>query len=264
MRAIWKGAISFGLVHIPVRVYAATEDHDIRFRLIHDVCGTPIRYVKYCDSCGRAVEAEEIVRAYEYEPGRFVPVTEEDMAALPIPEAKVIRIIEFVSLADIDPVYYDRSYFLEPAEGGERPYALLRAALLDSGRVAIARSVLRARESLAAVRVYAGRALMMDTMYWPDEVRPWAGLRGLDAPVTFSPDEQRLAMTLVDALTGPFRPESHRDTYREAVQELVANKLAGREVVTAPRPEEVPLANLIEALRASVAELQTRGGPPVQ
>ncbi len=262
MRAIWKGAISFGLVHIPVRVYAATEDHDVKLRLIHAACGTPIRYVKFCDHCERTVAAEEIVHAYEYEPGRFVPVAGDEMASLPVPEAKVIRIVGFVNLAEIDPVYYNRSYFLEPAEGGERPYALLRSAMLDSARVAIARSALRARESLATVRVYQEQVLMMETMYWPDEVRPWAGLRGVDVAAGFSADEKRLAMTLVDALTGPFQPAAYHDTYREALQNLVADKLAGRAVLTPPPSPEVPLANLIEALRASVAQLQGRGTLP--
>ena len=262
MRAIWKGAISFGLVHIPVRVYAATEDHDVKLRLIHAACGTPIRYVKFCDHCDRAVAAEEIVHAYEYEPGRFVPIASDEIESIPLPQGKVIRILGFVNLAEIDPVYYDRSYFLEPAEGGERPYALLRSVMMDSARVAIARSALRARESLATVRVYQEQVLMMETMYWPDEVRLWAGLRGVDLAAGFSADEKRLAMTLVDALTGPFQPGAYRDTYREALQNLVAKKLAGQEVVSPPSLPEVPLANLIEALRASVAQVQGQGAPP--
>lgn len=258
MRSLWRGAISFGLVHIPVRMYAATEDRDVRFRMLHQVCGTPIAYRRFCRTCGREVEPAEIASAYEYGPGQFVMLSPEELESLPAPSAKVIEITEFVDLAQIDPIYYHKTYFLAPADGGLKAYALLRRAMQESGRVAVARTALRAKESLCAVRVY-GPVLALETMFWADEVRLPHQLEGLGATVAFSPTELDMAKTLIRHLGQDFQPEKHSDQRRAAVLELVEAKVAGRQVIQAPAPDRQPVLDLVEALRRSV---EMTGGPP--
>lgn len=258
MRSIWRGAISFGLVHIPVRLYTATEDRDIHFRLLHEVCGTPIHYRRFCDTCAREVENQEIVTAFEYDRGQFVVVTDEEKEAIPLPQTRVIEITDFVDLAQIDPVYYQRTYFLEPAEGGVKAYALLRRAMAETNRVAIAKVVLRSKESLAAVRVY-DEALVMETMFFPDEIRSPKALAGIEAPdVTFHPNELQMATMLIGNLTAEFDPGKYANEYRRALLQLIEDKVAGRQVVRAPEPEREKVIDLVEALRRSVEMTQER------
>ncbi len=261
MRPIWKGAISFGLVHIPVKLYAATESRDVKFRHLHAACGTPIRYQKRCPTCQAEVAQEDIVRAYEVEPARFVVVRDEDLAALPELSPRVIEITEFVGLPEIDPVFFDRTYFLEPAQGGVRAYALLRRAMLEANRVALARVAIRSREHLAAVRVYQRRVLVMETMYWPDEIRGWQGLEGVEAEPILAEPEVRMAQVLVEHLAAPFDPGRYVDRTREALMRLVRARVEGREVVEAPPPPVAPVADLLEALRQSVRLAETGRGP---
>lgn len=258
MRSIWRGAISFGLVHIPVRLYTATEDRDVKFRLLHGPCGTPIRYRRYCETCDREVEHDELVTAFEYERGQFVVVTEEEKEAIPLPQSRVISILDFVDLQQIDPIHFARSYFLEPAEGGLKAYALLRRAMADTGRVAVAKVVLRSKESLAAVRVY-GRALVVETMHFADEIRSPEALAGIAEEPEFHENELQMASTLISNLTSDFAPEKYTNEYRRALLELIEDKVAGREIVRAPEPEREKVIDLVEALRKSV-EL-TAGGP---
>ncbi len=261
MRSIWRGAISFGLVHIPVRLYTATEDRDIHFRLLHEACGTPIHYRRFCDTCGREVENAEIVTAFEYDRGQFVVVSEEEKEAIPLPQTRVIEITDFVDLAQIDPVYYQKTYFLEPAEGGVKAYALLRRAMAETNRVAIAKVVLRSKESLAAVRVY-DEALAMETMFFPDEIRNPKELAGIEAPeVTFHPNELQMATMLIGNLTADFEPAKYENEYRHAMMRLIEDKVAGREVVRAPEPEREKVIDLVEALRRSVEMTQGRTPP---
>jgi DNA end-binding protein Ku len=252
VRTLWKGAISFGLVHIPVRVYPATQNKGVKFRYLHRECKTPVRYLKYCPTCGREVEPEEIVDGYEYQKGRFVALEDEDFQRLPAPETKVVDIMDFVDLAEIDPIYFDKSYYLEPAEGGVKAYALLRRAMVRTGRIAIARAVLRAKQRLAAVRVLDGRVLVMETMFWPDEIRSWTGLEGVDADPVFHENELRMAETLIGSLTGPFTPSKYTDEHRRALRELIQAKVEGREVHEHREPEAAKVLDLMEALRASV------------
>lgn len=255
MRSIWRGAISFGLVHIPVRLYTATEDRDVRFRLLHGACGTPIRYRRFCETCDREVEHDELVSAFEYERGQFVVVSEEEKEAIRLPQTRVIAILDFVDLQQIDPIYFAKTYFLEPAEGGLKAYALLRRAMEETGRVAVAKVVLRSKESLASVRVY-GRALALETMFFPDEIRSADALAGIAEEPEFHQNELQMASTLISNLTSDFVAERYTNEYRRALLELIEDKVAGREVVRAPQPEREKVIDLVEALRQSV-ELTT-------
>lgn len=257
MRSIWRGAISFGLVHIPVRLYTATEDRDVHFRLLHEVCGTPIRYRRVCETCNREVAQEELVTAFEYDRGQFVIVTEEEKTAIPLPQTRMIQILDFVNLADIDPIYYSKTYFLEPAEGGLKAYTLLRRAMEDTSRVAVAKVVLRSKESLAAVRVY-GPALAMETMFFPDEIRTPQALAGIGEDIAFHQNELQMASTLIGNLSAGFEPQKYTNEYRRALLELIEDKVAGRDVVRAPEPDRERVIDLVEALRRSV-ELTTGG-----
>jgi DNA end-binding protein Ku len=253
MRALWKGAIAFGLVNIPVRLYAATERKTPKFNYLHALCHTPVRYLKWCPSCEREVPAAEIVRGYEHERGRYVVMAEEDFESLPARTTRSVDIIDFVHLSEIDPVYYDRTYYLEPADGGQKAYGLLRRAMEEAGRIALAMVALRTHETLATVRVIAGRALAMETMFFPDEVRPVAAIQGLDQVGEPEVRELSMARTLIDSLAAPFDPGKYRDRYRDRLLELIRAKAAGREVVTAPAPETARVVDLMEALRESIA-----------
>lgn len=256
MRSLWKGTISFGLVTIPVKLYAATEDRQVRFHQLHAECQTPVRYLKWCPHCRREVEAAEIVRGYAYEPDRYVVLSEEDFAGLPAALARTVEILDFVQLADIDPVYFVKTYFLEPGEGGARAYGLLRRALLESGRVGIARVALRGKATLAAIRVVGGRCLTLETMRYPDEVRSFAGLQ-IPADDAFREQELTMATTLIQMLAGGFVPERYQDEYREAVLARIQEKIAGRQVVHVAAPEPAGrVVDLMEALRASVQQAE--------
>ncbi|MBP2016742.1 DNA end-binding protein Ku [Symbiobacterium terraclitae] len=257
---MWKGAISFGLVTIPVKLYAATESRDIRFNLLHEPCRTPIQYRKFCPNCEREVESAEIVKGYEFERGRYVTLTEEDFESIPLAAKKSIEIVGFVRLAEIDPVYYDRTYYLEPAEGGAKAYALLRHAMELTGRVAIARVVIRSRESLAALRVFQGGVIALETMHFPDEVRSVAGLTGIVTP-ELRPQEIEMATGLIESLATAFQPEQFANQYRDALMELIQAKVAGTPPeVAAPAPDQGRVVDLMEALRASIQAAEGRRG----
>lgn len=260
MRTLWKGAISFGLVHIPIRVYPATEDKNVKFRFLHRECKTPIRYVKWCPTCEREVASEEIVNGYEYQKGQFVVLEDDDFERLPAVEAKVIDIIDFVNLSEIDPIYYDKTYYLEPGDGGAKAYALLRRAMLETGRIAVAKVAIRSRQSLAAIRVFDGVVLAMETMYWPDEIRTYAGLEGLAAEPAFHENEVRMADMLVGSLTASFDPPKYTDDYRAALQEAIRAKVEGRQIFEYREPETAKVIDLMEALRASVEAAQSARG----
>lgn len=251
MRPLWKGAISFGLVNVPVKLYPATESQDLKFNYLHSRCQTPIQYRKYCPHCRTEVPPEEIVRGYEYEKGRYVIIREEDLAGIPADTTHSINIMDFVDLPEIDPVYFARSYYLVPGEMGQKPYTLLRQAMAETGKVAIARVTLRTRESLAAVRVY-GPALVMNTMFYPAEVRAISALPELDFQVDLHANEVKMAVTLIKSLATSFQPEKYTDTYRQALLQVIKAKIAGDEVAVPARPEAGKVVDLMEALKASI------------
>ncbi len=252
MRTLWKGAISFGLVNIPVKVYAATERKDVKFNYLHGPCRTPIRYRKWCPSCRREVEGDDIVWGYEYEKGRYVILGEEDFERIPISTARTVNIIDFVKLEEIDPIYFDRTYFLEPADGASKAYALLRHAMQATNRIALAKVTLRSKESLAAVRIYQERVLVLETMFYPDEIRSAGELAGIEPAPPLHENEIKMAETLIGSLSDRFEPEKYTSGYREALLELIRQKIEGKEIAEVEQPETTRVVDLMEALRASI------------
>jgi DNA end-binding protein Ku len=259
MRSMWKGAISFGLVMIPVRLYAATEQKDIAFRQVHREDGGRIRFRRVCSIDGQEVPYEDVAKGYELPDGDMVVLTEEDMADLPLPTTRSIEVLHFTPAEQLDPILFNRSYYVEPEAAGTRAYVLLRDALTDSGRIAVAKVALRQRESLATLRVRDG-VLVLETLLWPDEVRA-ADFPFLDDDVSARPQELTMAESLIDSMTVDFDPGAYKDEYREAVIELVAAKTEGREIAQ-PAPLEVAAesTSLADALRASLEAARGGGG----
>jgi DNA end-binding protein Ku len=258
MRSMWKGAVSFGLVMIPVKLYAATETKDIAFRQVHREDGGRIRFRRFCSIEDVEVPYEDVAKGYELPDGEVVILTEQDMADLPLPTTRSIEVVQFTPAEQLDPILFNRSYYVEPETAGARAYCLLRDALEESGKVAIAQVALRQRESLAILRVREG-VLVLETLLWPDEVRAPA-FPFLDEDIDVRPQELRMAGSLIESMTVDFDPDEYHDNYREALQELVNAKVEGREVV---QPDVVPestgdTSSLADALRASLAA--ARGG----
>jgi DNA end-binding protein Ku len=253
MRSMWKGAVSFGLVMIPVKLYTATETRDIAFRQVHREDGGRVRFRRFCTIDEQEVPYEDIAKGYELPGGEIVVLTEEDMAELPLPTTKNIEVVQFCPAEQLDPILLNKSYYVEPEADGARAYCLLRDALEQSGKVAVAQVALRQRESLAVMRARDG-VLVLETLLWPDEIRdPAFGFLGDDIEVR--PQELRMASSLIESMTVDFDPDEFHDSYREALQELVAAKTEGREVIQ-PEVGEAPpgdTTSLADALRASLA-----------
>ncbi len=260
MRAIWKGAVSFGLVSIGVKVYSATEEKDIRFHQVHRDDGGRIRYKRTCQVCGEEVTYDDIAKGYDIGGGELVILTDEDFAELPLTTSRAIDVLEFVPAEQVDPILYSKAYFLEPEGSATKPYVLLRDALADSERVAIVKVALRQRETLATLRVRGG-VLLLNTMLWPDEVRtPDFGF--LDEDLKVRPPELAMASSLIDSMAGEFEPNAFTDDYRAALQEVINAKIEGREVVQ-PEEEAAPPAaavDLMAALKASVERARVARG----
>src|SRR5215471_12364161 len=251
MRSMWKGAISFGLVMIPVKLYAATEQRDVTFRQVHREDGGRIKFRRFCSIDGEEVPYADVAKGYELPDGEMVVLTDDDLADLPLPTAHSIEVVNFTPVEQVDPLLYGRSYYTEPETAGLRAYALLRDALEGSGKVAIARVALRQRESLAALRSRNG-VLVLATLLWPDEIRvPDFGF--LDQDVEVRPQELRMASSLINSMTVDFDPSEYRDGYREALEELVAAKVQGHEVVRPQLKVEEGGGSLADALKASLA-----------
>jgi DNA end-binding protein Ku len=259
MRAIWKGAVSFGLVSIAVKLYSATEEKDIRFHQVHRTDGGRIRYKRTCELDGQEVPYDDIAKGYDIGGGEMVILTDEDFADLPLTSSRAIEVLEFVPAEQVDPILYAKAYFLEPEGTATKPYVLLRDALTGVDRVAIVKVALRQREQLATLRVRDG-VLVLNTMLWPDEVRsPDFGF--LDEDITPRPQELAMAESLIDSMAAEFEPDAYTDNYREALQEVIDAKIEGREVV-APVEEEAPApaVDLMAALRASVERARASRG----
>jgi DNA end-binding protein Ku len=252
MRSMWKGAISFGLVMIPVKLYAATEQKDIAFRQVHREDGGRIRFRRVCSLDGAEVPYEDVAKGFELPGGEMVVLTDDDLADLPLASSKSIEVMHFTPADQLDPILFNRSYYVEPEAAGVRAYALLRDALERSGRVAIAQVALRQRESLATLRTRDG-VLVLETLLWPDEVRG-ADFGFLDEDIEVRTQELRMATSLIDSMTVDFDPGEYHDRYREALQELVTAKTEGRDVIQPGEPA-APAAStsLADALRASLA-----------
>ena len=260
MRAIWKGAVSFGLVSIGVKLYSATEEKDIRFHQVHRSDGGRIRYKRTCQVCGEEVSYDDIAKGYDIGGGEMVILTDSDFADLPLTTSHAIDVLEFVPAEQVDPILYNKAYFLEPEGTATKPYLLLRDALTDSERVAIVKVALRQREQLATLRVRDG-VLLLNTMLWPDEIRkPDFGF--LDEDLKIRPPELAMATSLIDSMAGDFHPDEFTDDYRAALQEVIDAKVEGREVVQPEEAEEAPAAavDLMAALKASVERARAARG----
>ncbi|HEY6422254.1 MAG TPA: Ku protein [Pseudonocardiaceae bacterium] len=261
MRAIWKGALSFGLVSIPVRLYSAMEDKDVSFHQVHADDGARVRYRRVCTSCGEEVAYADLAKGYELPSGEMMVLTEEDLAELPLPSAKTVELLAFVPDEQIDPLALARGYYLEPDPPGRKPYELLRDALDRTKRVGLTKIAVRTKESLAVLRP-RGNALVLQTMVWPDEVRE-AQFDVLDREVAVSDAERRMADTLIQVMAGDFEPGEYHDGYREAVLAVVEAKSAGHHVVAPPTPvPQETSVDLITALQASVEAAKAARGEP--
>jgi DNA end-binding protein Ku len=263
MRAIWKGAVSFGLVSIAVKLYSATEEKDIRFHQVHRTDGGRIKYKRTCSVDGEEVTYDDIAKGYDIGGGEMVILTDEDFADLPLTTSRAIDVLQFVPADEIDPIMFAKAYYLEPEGQAAKPYVLLRDALQDADRVAIVKIALRQREQLATLRV-RDDVLVLNTMLWPDEVRS-VDFAFLDEDIETRPAELAMASSLIDSMAGSFKPEEFTDNYREALQEVIDAKVEGREVVAPEETEEEPSAavDLMAALRASVERAKkARGEAP--
>ena len=263
MRSIWSGAISFGLVVIPVKLYAATEQRDIAFRQVHRKDGARIQFRRFCTLDGEEVPYSDIAKGYELPTGDMVVLTDEDLADLPLVTAHRIEVLHFAPSAQVEPIYANKSYYLEPDPTGARAYVLFRDALESSGKVAVAKVALRQREALAALRVREG-VITLETLLWPDEVRK-PDFAFLDEDIEVRSQELKMAASLIDTMTEDFDPDEYHDAYREALEAVVQAKIEGNELVRpagviAP-PTSQP-ADLTEILRASVAAVKSDRGKP--
>ncbi|WP_026672161.1 non-homologous end joining protein Ku [Alkalihalobacterium bogoriense] len=254
MHTMWKGSISFGLVNIPIKLHAATENKDIKLRNLHKECKSPINYEKTCPVCEKPIQAEDIVKAYEYAKNKFVVLDDEELEKLKKDnEEKAVEIIDFVKLEEIDPIYFERTYFMAPNEGGSKAYSLLRKALEDSGRIGVAKIIIRSKEHLAVIRVYKN-TLVMETIHYPDEVRNVGEVPNVPAEDNITKKELDTAMMLIDQLTTEFKPENYHDEYRTALMELIEEKKGKEDIVTGAEKKATPnnVTDLMAALQASI------------
>ncbi|GAB7143476.1 Ku protein [Mycobacterium riyadhense] len=271
MRSIWKGSIAFGLVNVPVKVYSATEDHDIKFHQVHAKDNGRIRYKRVCEVCGEVVEYSDLTRAYESDDGQMVLITDDDIATLPEERSREIEVLEFVPASDVDPMMFDRSYFLEPDSKSSKSYVLLAKTLGETDRMAIVHFTLRNKTRLAALRVkdFGKRDVMVvHTLLWPDEIRD-PDFPVLDKHVEIKPAELKMAGQVVESMADDFNPDRYHDTYQEQLQELVDAKLEGGEAFTVEeQPKELDeaedVADLLAKLEASVKARSDNGKQPAK
>jgi DNA end-binding protein Ku len=263
MRSIWKGTVSFGLVSIGVKLFSATEERDVAFHQVRRSDGSRIRYKRVAEADGQEVPYGEIAKGYELPSGETVVLTDDDFADLPLPTAKTVDVLQFVPTEQIDPIYFAKSYYLEPERNATKPYVLLRDALESSGMAGLVKVAIRNREQLATLRVRDG-VIVLETMIWPDEVRePSFGF--LNDDVDVRPQEKAMAESLVSSMAGEFDPSAYTDDYRAALQAVIDAKVEGREVVQAEetQPSAGTVVDLMTALKASVEAAKKRRGDDV-
>jgi DNA end-binding protein Ku len=254
MRSLWKGAITFGLISIPVRLYSAVQEKSLKFHLLHDEDGGRIKYERTCAKCGKTVSWDDIVKGYEYSKEHYVTFSEDELGALDVDSIKAIDVVAFVPLTDIDPIYFNKTYYVAPEASGLKAYRLLSEALEAEGQVGVAKVALREKEHLATIRL-KDDVFVLETMYWPDEIRA-AEFEELSKKVDVRDNEVKMARQLIQQLATEWHPEEFRDDYREKLEELVAKKVEGQEITVAAEPEQEPtkVVDLMEALKASVEQ----------
>jgi DNA end-binding protein Ku len=260
-RSIWTGSITFGLVNIPVKLFVAVREKNIQFHMLHDQDHVRLQRKMICPKDGKEVHSEHVVKGYEISPGQYVVVHEDELEAAAPKKSKTIEIEDFVEMDEIDPVYFDRPYYVVPQEQGAKAYRLLLEAMEKSKKVGIARFVMRAKEYLCAMRPQEG-ALVLETMHFNDEVIPVDQVDGVPHKAKSDDRELKMASQLIESLSTKFKPEKYHDTYREAVQEIIEKKAEGEEIVTQPAVEEKKgrVTNLMAALEASLSKAKGEAG----
>jgi DNA end-binding protein Ku len=250
-RAVWNGVITFGMVSIPVGLYTATQEKDLRFNQIHEVCGSRIKQQKFCPVCDRTVEGAELVKGYEYTKGMYALLNDEDFETLPVPSKSTIEVVAFVKAEEIDPLYFDSSYYLKPDDAARKPFKLLMRTLEDKKVSAVAKVAMRSKENLCLLR--PGKdTVILETLYYPDEIRtPETTSLG---DVNVDERELKMAESLVDLMMEEFEPAKYKDEYREALLERIEAKVAGKELREAPVPEQVKVIDLMDALKQSLEQ----------
>ncbi len=265
MRALWKGAITFGLISIPVRLYSAVSEKGLKFHLLHEEDGGRIKYQRVCAKCGKEISWDDIVKGYEYSKDHYVHFTDEELEAVELDTVRAIDVVSFVPLEDIDPIYFNKTYYVAPEPSGLKAYRLLQEALEAEGQVGIAKVALREKEHLATIRITnlnGTPVFALETMHWPDEIRD-PEFEELDKKVDVRDAEVKMARQLVQQLADEFRPDEFQDDYRQALEELVEKKIDGQEITVAAAPEEEPtkVVDLMEALKASVEQAKMKKAP---
>jgi DNA end-binding protein Ku len=265
-RPMWSGAISFGLVTVPVKLYAAVHQKDVSFHQIDESSGARIKYKRVSEKTGREVPYERIAKGYEVDDGEYVVIDPKELEKFAPEATRRIDISDFVDLDEIDPIYYEHAYFLAPDKGGDKAYALLLKAMEDAGKVAIGRVVIRTKEYLAAIRPYGRKALALETMLFPDEIDDVSEVPGIpmrSAKVT--PQELKMAKQLIESLSSEWEPDKYEDTHRKRVLDFIKKKAKGKTIEIEHHEDERPaVADLMEALRASVDKSSKKGKKPAR
>ena len=258
MRALWKGAITFGLISIPVRLYSAVQEKGLKFHLLHEEDGGRIQYKRTCAICGKEVGWDDIVKGFEYSKDHYVQFTDDELSSLEIDSIRAIDVVAFVPLKDIDPIYFAKTYYVGPEASGVKAYRLLADALEAEGQVGIAKVALRDKEHLATIRL-KGDVFVLETMHWPDEIRE-PDFEELSKKVNVRAQEVEMASQLIQQLSSEFKPEEFQDDYRAALKKLVEQKVEGQEITIAAEPEAEPtkVVDLMEALKASVEAAKSK------
>ena len=251
--SVWKGHLTFGLISIPVRMFAAARGERISFNQLHNVCHSRLKQPLFCPVCNRMVEQSEIVKGYEYEKDQYVLFSEEELDKIQPPTAKVMEILEFVKLQEMDPLYFDASYYVGPEDAGLKAYQLLMKAMQESGYGAIAKLYMHQREHIVIIRP-GTKGLTLHTMYYSNEIRPAEAIPA--DKIELKDQEKRLAQQLIESLAAPFEPQKYRDEYQDSVRALIAAKLKGQEVTEVAQPHLAPVVDLMEALKKSLADKQ--------
>jgi DNA end-binding protein Ku len=263
MRTIWNGSINFGLVNIPIGLAVAQQRKDTSFRTLHRECGTPIKQKRYCPVHERDVEADELVKGWEFAKGQFVLVEESDLEAVALQRSQSVDIVRFVPVDQVDPIYFDRAYYLAPAgpEAQRRPYVLLLRAMQDAGMAAVGKFVLWGKENLCLIRPL-GESLVLETLYFAEDIRPRAEIDEAVEETDVKDPELAMARQLVESLVGDFDPEEYKNEYRSELRAMLEAKLAGQEIARPEPAPEAPVIDLMDALKQSVAQAQKDKGKP--
>lgn len=262
MRAIWKGSISFGLVNIPISLFPATKSEDLKFRLLRDGDLSPVSYKRVAEKDGKEVTWEKIVKGYEYEKGKFVVLKDADFKRVDIEATQTVDILAFVALQEVNPVFFHKPYYMEPAKGGDRAYALLREALQGTGKLGIAKVVIKTRQHLAAVKPQ-DEGLMLELMHFPDELRDLDEFRQ-PTSVTVGKKELDMARALIASMTDRWDPDSYKDDYRESVQEMISEKIAKGGKIDAKATARKRPANVIDLVGVLQQSLAAKPGKPLK